>query len=71
MSARSPWSSAIAALGTVVNAFVSGFGYNVDCAVASTVAHDSHHMIVVGTNHKPTWRRPPIPWAKSAAASWS
>ncbi len=39
-------------LGTVVNAFVSGFGYNVDCAVASTVAHDSHHIIVVGTNHK-------------------
>ncbi|MEP7172657.1 MAG: adenine deaminase C-terminal domain-containing protein, partial [Aestuariivirga sp.] len=39
-------------LGTVVNAFVSGFGYNVDCAVASTVAHDSHHIIVVGTNHQ-------------------
>jgi adenine deaminase len=39
-------------LGTVVNAFVSGFGYTVDCAVASTVAHDSHHIIVVGTNHK-------------------
>ncbi|MGB8313158.1 MAG: adenine deaminase [Aestuariivirga sp.] len=38
-------------LGTVVNAFVSGFHYNVDCAVASTVAHDSHHIIVVGTNH--------------------
>ncbi len=38
-------------LGTVVNAFVSGFRYNVDCAVASTVAHDSHHIIVVGTNH--------------------
>ncbi|HHY51122.1 MAG TPA: adenine deaminase, partial [Alphaproteobacteria bacterium] len=36
--------------GTVVNALVSGFGYTVDCAVASTVAHDSHHMIVVGTN---------------------
>ena len=35
--------------GTVANGFVSGFGYNVDCAVASTVAHDSHHMIVVGT----------------------
>ena len=34
----------------MVNAFVSGFGYNADCAVASTVAHDSHHMIVVGTN---------------------
>ncbi|MCR6656496.1 MAG: adenine deaminase [Opitutus sp.] len=36
--------------GQVVNALVSGFGYNVDCAAASTVAHDSHHMIVVGTN---------------------
>jgi adenine deaminase len=36
--------------GTVVNALVSGFGYGVECAVASTVAHDSHHMIVVGTN---------------------
>jgi adenine deaminase len=36
--------------GKVVNAFVSGFGYQVDCAVASTVAHDSHQMIVVGTN---------------------
>ena len=36
--------------GQVVNALVSGFGYDVDCAVASTVAHDSHHMIVVGTN---------------------
>ncbi len=38
------------ATGGISNAFVSGFGYNVDCAVASTVAHDSHHMIVVGTN---------------------
>ncbi|ANK75210.1 adenine deaminase (plasmid) [Ensifer adhaerens] len=36
--------------GDVVNAFVSGFGYDSDCAMASTVAHDSHHMIVVGTN---------------------
>lgn len=36
--------------GEVTNGFVSGFGYNVPCAVASTVAHDSHHMIVVGTN---------------------
>ncbi len=36
--------------GGVVNAFVSGFGYDVPCAVASTVAHDSHHMIVVGTS---------------------
>lgn len=39
------------ATGGVTNAFVSGFGYNQDCAMASTVAHDSHHMIVVGTNH--------------------
>ena len=38
------------ASGAVVNAYVSGFGYNVDCAIASTVAHDSHHIIVVGTN---------------------
>ncbi|MEO1249619.1 MAG: adenine deaminase C-terminal domain-containing protein, partial [Pseudomonadota bacterium] len=36
--------------GGVTNGFVSGFGYNVDCAVASTVAHDSHHMIVVGAS---------------------
>ena len=37
------------ATGQVTNGFVSGFGYDVPCAVASTVAHDSHHMIVVGT----------------------
>jgi len=36
--------------GGVTNGFVSGFGYDVNCAVASTVAHDSHHMIVVGTD---------------------
>ena len=36
--------------GDVVNGFVSGFAYNTACAMASTVAHDSHHMIVVGTN---------------------
>jgi adenine deaminase len=28
---------------------VQGFGFNVPCAVGTTVAHDSHHMIVVGT----------------------
>ncbi|MEM8749689.1 MAG: adenine deaminase [Pseudomonadota bacterium] len=38
------------ATGGVVNGFVSGFGYNKPCAMASTVAHDSHHMIVVGTD---------------------
>ena len=36
--------------GGVVNGFVSGFGYRQDCALASTVAHDCHHMIVVGTS---------------------
>jgi adenine deaminase len=29
---------------------VSGFGLTEKCAIASTVAHDSHHMIVVGTD---------------------
>ncbi len=38
------------ATGGVVNAFVSGFGYNLPCAMASSVAHDSHHMIVIGTS---------------------
>jgi adenine deaminase len=36
--------------GGVTNGFVSGFGYTGDMAIASTVAHDSHHMIVVGTD---------------------
>ncbi|WP_026380681.1 adenine deaminase [Afifella pfennigii] len=36
--------------GKVQNAFVSGFGYDRPCAIASTVAHDSHQMIVVGTD---------------------
>jgi adenine deaminase len=40
------------ATGGVVNGFVTGFGFSVPCAVASTVAHDSHHMIVVGTSKK-------------------
>ena len=38
------------ATGQVTNAFVSGFGYEGSMAMASTVAHDSHHMIVVGTD---------------------
>ncbi|WP_299737419.1 adenine deaminase [uncultured Roseobacter sp.] len=38
------------ATGKVTNAFVSGFGYDGPMAMASTVAHDSHHMIVVGTD---------------------
>jgi adenine deaminase len=38
------------ASGEVVVGFVKGFGLNGDCAIGSTVAHDSHHMIVVGTD---------------------
>jgi adenine deaminase len=40
------------ATGGVVNGFVSGFGYRGSMAMASTVAHDSHHMIVVGTDRE-------------------
>jgi len=29
---------------------VSGFGLTEKCAIASTIAHDSHHLIVVGTD---------------------
>ncbi|NTW08265.1 MAG: adenine deaminase [Anaerolineaceae bacterium] len=36
--------------GRVQTALVQGFGFKGKCAVASTVAHDSHHMIVVGTD---------------------
>ena len=38
--------------GGVTNGFVSGFGYGPGMAMASTVAHDSHHMIVVGTDRE-------------------
>ena len=38
--------------GSVTNGFVSGFGYTGSMAIASSVAHDSHHMIVVGTDRK-------------------
>jgi len=36
--------------GGVTNGFVAGFGFDVACAAASTVAHDSHHMVVAGTS---------------------
>jgi len=38
------------ATGGVQVGLVKGFGFNVPCAIATTVAHDSHHMIVVGTD---------------------
>ncbi len=36
--------------GGVTVGLVHGFGFTEKCAIATTVAHDSHHMIVVGTD---------------------
>lgn len=36
--------------GVVQMGFVQGFGFQIPCAVATTVAHDCHQMIVVGTD---------------------
>lgn len=38
------------ATGKVVVGLVNGFEFTRKCAIASTVAHDSHHMIVVGND---------------------
>lgn len=38
--------------GSVSNGFVSGFGFKGNCAIATTVAHDSHQLIVTGTDEK-------------------
>jgi adenine deaminase len=38
------------ATGKVVVGLVKGFEFTRKCAIGSTVAHDSHHMIVVGTD---------------------
>ncbi|MGZ9165066.1 MAG: adenine deaminase [Anaerolineales bacterium] len=38
--------------GGITMGLVSGFGLDSKCAIASTVAHDSHHMIVVGTDEE-------------------
>ena len=38
--------------GAVQVGLVHGFGFKDPCAVASTVAHDSHQMIVVGTDEE-------------------
>jgi adenine deaminase len=40
------------ATGGVEVGLVSGFGFQGKCAIGSTVAHDSHHMIVVGTDEE-------------------
>lgn len=36
--------------GVIQLGLVHGFGFSRPCAVATTVAHDSHHLIVVGTD---------------------
>jgi adenine deaminase len=36
--------------GDLQEAFVSGFGFTAACAIASTVAHDCHHLLIVGTD---------------------
>jgi adenine deaminase len=38
--------------GGITMGLVSGFGFTEKCAIASTVAHDSHHMIIVGTEEE-------------------
>jgi adenine deaminase len=40
------------ASGKVQVGLVSGFGFSRPCAIATTVAHDSHQMIVVGTDEE-------------------
>jgi adenine deaminase len=43
--------------GRIQTGFVSGFGFNISCAVATSVAHDSHHIVIVGTNDEDMhWR---------------
>jgi adenine deaminase len=41
-----------AGTGDVQVGLVNGFGFSGNCAAATTVAHDSHHMIVVGTSEE-------------------
>lgn len=38
------------ASGKIQIGLVSGFGFTEKCAIASTVAHDSHHLLVTGTD---------------------
>jgi adenine deaminase len=38
------------ATGRLQVGLVHGFGFNLPCAVASTVAHDCHQMVIVGTD---------------------
>jgi len=38
--------------GGITMGLVSGFGFDSNCAMASTVVHDSHQMIIVGTDEE-------------------
>jgi adenine deaminase len=38
--------------GTVQVGLVSGFGFNCGCGIASSVAHDCHQMVVIGTDER-------------------
>ncbi len=38
--------------GRIQVGLVSGFGFNLPCAIASTMAHDCHQMVIVGTDEK-------------------
>ena len=38
--------------GRIQVGLVSGFGFDSPCAIASTVAHDCHQMVIVGTDEK-------------------
>jgi adenine deaminase len=40
------------ASGRIQVGLVHGFGFNTDCAVATSVAHDSHHILVVGVKNE-------------------
>ena len=40
------------ATGRIQVGLIHGFGFNCPCAVATTVAHDCHHLIVVGTDEQ-------------------
>ncbi len=38
--------------GRIQVGLVSGFGFNLPCAIASTMAHDCHQMVIVGTDER-------------------
>jgi adenine deaminase len=38
--------------GRIQVGLVSGFGFNLPCAIGSTMAHDCHQMVIVGTDEK-------------------